>query len=419
MQRQQHPIASAPARRARAGARGMALPPLRPLAFALLLMLAATGVAASGAAAPSARASTRAQLKSVQAQINREKQQAGREARQRDRLTTQLRAVELSLENSSTELERISSQISDYETRRTATVAAQARQDRALGTARAQLGAELRAAYRLQQSSPLELWLSARSPMAAQRLLAYDGYVARADVKRIAALATEVRQLGGVAEQLAQQQSELSELKQHQEQTQQQLAHERDQRQQVLQQLEAAARTRSARLASLSSEQSQLERVLKQLARTATAPSGAAPELSDANSAFGRLRGQLLWPVQGQISASFGQERAGGLSWDGMVITTARDSPVRAVSSGRVAYADWLPGMGLLVILDHGDGYLSLYGHNDRLFKPVGSTVNAGDVIAAAGDTGGRAQPELYFEIRRAGKPIDPRPWFKAPQPAP
>ena len=102
-----------------------------------------------------------------------------------------------------------------------------------------------------------------------------------------------------------------------------------------------------------------------------------------------------------------------------MVIAAPRDSPVRAVSSGRVAYADWLPGMGLLVIVDHGDGYLSLYGHNDRLYKPVGSAVSAGEVIAAAGDTGGRAEPELYFEIRRAGKPIDPRPWFKTPQPAP
>lgn len=386
---------------------------------AVLLALSVLSGAPARSAAPPSSASTRAQLKSVRAQIDREKQQAGREARERERLTAQLRAVELSLERSSTELERIDNQISDYEARRSAAVAAQTRQDRALAAARAELGAELRAAYRLQQRSPLELWLSARSPLAAGRLLAYDGYIARADTTRILALAAQVRQLGGIAEQLAQQQTELSALKQSQEQTQQQLAHERDQRQQVLQQLDGAARTRSARLARLTSEQSDLERVLRQLSRGRVAPSGAAPNTIDTNSAFGRMRGQLPWPVQGQVSASFGDQRAGGLSWDGMVITTARDSPVRAVSSGRVAYADWLPGMGLLVILDHGDGYLSLYGHNDRLYKAVGSAVSAGDVIAAAGDTGGRAEPELYFEIRRAGKPIDPRPWFKTPQPTP
>ncbi len=415
MRPQQPPIAAVVVRRVRAPCRAA----LAWLAASLLLALAIVSGAAARSAAPASSASTRAQLKSVRAQINREKQQAGREAREHERLTAQLRAVELSLEKSSAELERIDNQISDYEARRTATVVAQGRQGRALAAARAELGAELRAAYRLQQSSPLELWLSARSPLAAQRLLAYDGYVARADTTRISALAAQVRQLGGIAEQLARQQTELSALKQNQEQTQQQLAHERDQRQQVLQQLGAAALTRSARLARLTSEQSDLERVLKQLSRGAVAPSGAAPNVIDTNSAFGRQRGQLLWPVQGQISASFGDQRAGGLAWDGMVIAAARDSPVRAVSSGRVVYADWLPGMGLLVILDHGDGYLSLYGHNDRLFKAVGSTVSAGDEIAAAGDTGGRAEPELYFEIRREGRPIDPRPWFKTPQPTP
>jgi septal ring factor EnvC (AmiA/AmiB activator) len=387
-------------------------------AFWLALAISSDAGAAAHAAAPASSASTRAQLKSVRSQISREKQQAGREARQRERLTAQLRAVELSLEKSRSELERIDNQISDYEARRTATVAAQARQDRALEAARTELGAELRAAYRRRQSSPLELWLSARSVLAAQRLLAYDGYFARADTTRIANLAAQVRQLGGVAAQLTQQQSELSALKQSQEQTQQQLGRERDQRQQVLQQLASAAHTRSERLARLTSEQSELERVLRQLGRSALAPSGAAPNVADSSSVFGRLRGQLSWPVQGWIAASFGDQRASGLPWDGMVITTARDSPVRAVSSGRVAYADWLPGMGLLVIVDHGEGYLSLYGHNDRLFKPVGSVVSAGDVIAAAGDTGGRAEPELYFEIRRGGRPVDPRPWFKTPQPA-
>src|SRR6202012_4553842 len=135
------------------------------------------------------------------------------------------------------------------------------------------------------------------------------------------------------------------------------------------------------------------------------------------NGAFGTLRGRLAWPVRGRLAARFGQVRAGGLKWDGMLIDTQRGADVRAVYRGRVIYADWLPGLGLLTIIDHGEGYLSLYGHNDRLFKAVGDRVSAGDVIAASGDSGGSSRPQLYFEIRKGGRPIDPVPWF--PQSAP
>jgi len=101
-----------------------------------------------------------------------------------------------------------------------------------------------------------------------------------------------------------------------------------------------------------------------------------------------------------------------------VLVATERGAPVRSIYHGRVAYADWLAGLGLLVIVDHGGGYLSLYGHNDSLFKAVGERVTAGDTIAAAGDSGGRPQPQLYFEIRRGGKPVDPRPWFRNASPA-
>jgi septal ring factor EnvC (AmiA/AmiB activator) len=118
-----------------------------------------------------------------------------------------------------------------------------------------------------------------------------------------------------------------------------------------------------------------------------------------------------------QLAAAYGDVRAGGVHWEGVVVATEREAPVRAVAAGRVVYADWLPGLGLLAIIDHGSGYLSLYGYNARLNQPVGALVDAGDVIAAAGDTGGRSRPELYFEIRRAGKPVDPQPWFRSRRP--
>jgi murein hydrolase activator len=379
----------------------------------------------AGKRAATTASGTRAQLQSVRAQIERMRREASREARERDQLTAQLRATELAREKTSDALEQINTQISDYEVRRASTAAARTQQDRALAGTRGQLAAAARAAYMLERSSlpasspALDAWPDDRRQLDDARLLTYYGYFGRASAERIKALSAQIRQLGGLQDKLAQEQAQLATLKQTQEQTLQQLASEHDQRQHVLSQLTAADHTRKERIARLESEQSDLERVLRSLSHAAISRVPHAPAAQDFDTAFGRARGQLPWPVNGQVTATFGEQRASGLTWDGMVIATQRDTPVHAVSAGRVVYADWLPGLGLLVILDHGDGYLSLYGHNDRLLKPVGASVNAGDVIADAGDTGGRAEPALYFEIRRAGKPIDPRPWFKTPSPLP
>ena len=113
----------------------------------------------------------------------------------------------------------------------------------------------------------------------------------------------------------------------------------------------------------------------------------------------------------------FGERRAGALKWDGVMIAADRGTPVRAVHRGRVVYADWLAGLGLLLIIDHGGGFLTLYGHNEQLFRAVGDVVSPGDTVASVGDSGGRPSPGLYFEIRQAAKPIDPTPWFRTRQP--
>jgi murein hydrolase activator len=179
----------------------------------------------------------------------------------------------------------------------------------------------------------------------------------------------------------------------------------------VLANLEAESHTRAQNLEKLRSQQAGLEKLLRQLREA------MEKYPIDSNDAFAHLRGKLAWPVSGHVIARFGETRAGGVKWDGVLVATERGAPVRAIYQGRVIYADWLPGLGLLTIVDHGDGYMSLYGHNERLYKAVGDRVSAGDAIASAGDSGGSAKPELYFEIRKAGKPVDPRPWFKGGEP--
>jgi septal ring factor EnvC (AmiA/AmiB activator) len=182
----------------------------------------------------------------------------------------------------------------------------------------------------------------------------------------------------------------------------------------LLASLSADAKSRQRELERLKRQQDGLERLVRELRR---ALERIEKFPTDSRDAFARLRGKLVWPAAGRVVARFGQVRAGGVKWDGMLLAGQQGAPVRAVYHGRVVYADWLPGLGLLTIVDHGDGYLSLYGHNERLYKAVGERVTAGDAIAAVGDTGGRPRPELYFEIRKGGRPVDPRPWFRSAAP--
>jgi len=381
---------------------------LVPIALLAAILLAPP--VAPGAAAP---AKTEAELRSLREKIERITQQASHDALERDRLSGDLRSAELSLGQTRGELGRANRELADRSARRAALAQDRMQQQQALLSERAALAAQLRVAYMIGREEPLKLLLNQQDPLHSERLFAYYGYFGRARADQIANIQAHVQRLDELDAELARQQSELMTLKAAQQRQLQQLERARSDRAQVLASLTAAARTRTLRLARLQSQQADLEGLLKELDRSLKT---VAPP--DNATAFGRSRGQLAWPVAGQVTAQFGDKRASGVKWEGLVIATERDAPVSAVAAGRVVYADWLPGLGLLVIVDHGEGYLSLYGHNDRLLKAVGEPVGAGEPIAAAGDTGGRASPELYFEIRRAGRPVDPTPWFRVKTPA-
>jgi murein hydrolase activator len=382
-----------------------------PSLMAILIALMVLPALPLDAAVP---ARTEAELRALRDKIDRITQQVSRDALERDRLSGDLRAAELSLAQSRGELGRANREYADRSARRAGLSQNRGQQQQALVNERAVLAAQLRVAYMIGRQEPLKLLLNQQDPLHSGRLFAYYGYFGRARAEQIAQIQAHVQHLDALDVELAQQQSELASIKAAQQLQLQQLERARNERQQVLASVTAAARTREQSLARLKMQQADLEGLLQELNRSLKS---AAPP--DNATAFGRSRGQLPWPVAGQVTAKFGDTRASGVKWEGVVIATERDAPVKAVSGGRVVYADWLPGLGLLTIVDHGEGYLSLYGHNDRLLKAVGESVGAGETIAAAGDTGGRAAPELYFEIRRAGKPVDPAPWFKARSPSP
>ena len=187
-----------------------------------------------------------------------------------------------------------------------------------------------------------------------------------------------------------------------------QLGRQRLQRNQLLAKLDREIEDQELTLTDLRSSRDRIENLLKSLGELLA----DIPASPGEKAAFASRAGQLPWPIQGRFVASFGSSRnQGDLKWNGVLISSQYGDPVRAVSHGRVVFSDWLQGFGFITILDHGNGYMTLYGHNESLFKQAGDWVAAGEVIATVGDSGGHSRPALYFEVRERGKPVDPRKW--------
>jgi septal ring factor EnvC (AmiA/AmiB activator) len=323
-----------------------------------------------------------------------------------DRLARELQAAEVSVAAARTKLADLRQERAERSAHRAALAAQQRSRAADVAALRAGLSQQLRAAYLIGREEPLKLLLNQQDPARAGRMFADYSYFGRARAGEIAAIDTDIQTLAGLDAQLAADEQRLDALQSAAADEVNQLQTARSQRDAALIAIKAESRNSAQVLQRLQGQQAALTALLRDLKRA------LEPFPSDANGAFGTLRGRLAWPVGGHLAARFGQIRAGGLKWDGLLIDTDRGADVRAVYRGRVIYADWLPGLGLLAIIDHGDGYLSLYGHNERLYKGVGDTVAAGDVIAASGDSGGTSRPQLYFEIRKGSRPVDPGPWF-------
>ena len=380
-------------------------------ALALMVLGGAPLPAAAAAHTETDARKAEAELQAVKSEIERITRQVSAEQVERDRLTQELRTSELSVGKLRDSLSEVRRERAERAVRRAALAAEQRVREAEVQHNRAALAGQLRAAYLIGRQEPLKLLLNQKDPALVGRMFAYYSYFGRARAGQIRLIEDDMQRIAELDRELAAEDQQLAELEKQQRAQLRALEQARTQRTHVLASLEAQSHTRAQNLERLRSQQAGLEKLLREL-RTAMERFPL-----EGNDAFARLRGKLAWPVTGRLVARFGDARAGGVHWDGVLVATERGAPVKAVCQGRVIYADWLPGLGLLTIVDHGDGYLSLYGHNERLYKAAGEPVAAGEPIAAAGDSGGSSRPELYFEIRKGGKPVDPRPWFRASAP--
>jgi septal ring factor EnvC (AmiA/AmiB activator) len=383
-----------------------------PSAIAVLLVAAALGLGAPSAT-PAEKQPTPAQkeaeLRKVNARIEKVRKTVNADIEKRDKLSAQLRDAELGVQAARRTVDEIRAQRLATEARLRNLEREEAEFERALTAERGALAGELRAAYVNGREEELKLLLNQEDPETFGRMLRYYSYFGRARADRIAGIRDKLEHLALVREKIAAEHERLTALEADQERQFARLRSAQDSRARAVSAIDGQIKSRRGELARLRSQAQALENLIADL-RKALADVPVAKQ-----APFEPLRGKLPWPVQqGRVLARFGQPRAGGsMRWQGMLIGTDRGARVRAPFAGRVVYADWLPGMGLMVVLDHGGGYLSLYGHNEEIFRKVGDAISAGEVIGSVGDTGGHNEPALYFEVRRGRQPVDPEIWLQ------
>ena len=280
---------------------------------------------------------------------------------------------------------------------------------RTLATQREALAELLRSAYALGRSEELKLLLQQEDVGAIARVLAYHRYFQRARIERIDGLLGDLDALAKVQESIDVERRALAATRTEQEAEIARLEAQRAERATLMASLEKTLADQQARLAALGKDEKGLVDLLEKL-RDVFAD---IPRQLDGAEPFASLRGRLPWPLQGKLRTGFGGNDDAGRKLSGLLIAGDSGTPVHAIARGRVAYADWLKGYGMLLIVDHGDGYMSLYGYNESLHKDVGDWVDAGETIAKSGASGGQQSPALYFELRHRGKPVDPKPWLR------
>jgi len=287
----------------------------------------------------------------------------------------------------------------------------------------------LRQRYIHGDNDAMKLMLNGQNPGEAARNLEYYGYIGRARSDLIREYQASLARIQDLEATIRQKQDSLEQVKRDRVEKKKALESEKSARQDVLYKLSSQIRRQRGEIDNLVQDQKRLTALIDRLAKLAAkrkalkpSPAPAKPgekveRVADASFAgldFSKLKGKLALPVAGEILHRFGQRRpGGGPVWKGLFIRARQGQEVRTVGSGKVAFADWLRGFGNLLIVDHGDGYLSLYSNNESLYKQPGDPVQAGDVVATVGATGGQDEPGLYFELRRQGKPFDPMTWVK------
>lgn len=401
---------------------------MRNIALALACLLSlATGAAFSQNSrdAEQRLKQVRTELKSVAAERRKLEGQRGDASRELRAADEQVGKAGRAVKDTERALARESTALADLQQRRGTL-------DASLVAKRSELRQLLRAAYTVGDDAPLKALLAQDTLDAAQRTMAYHRYAQRDRVQRMQAITAELQEVDTLQREITQRTAALDEARRTQRTQLASLQDARRGRAALVDQLDRKYKDRATREQALGEDAKALQNLLaklraaaaKEAARKAAAAKAAAKANNTADARTAPVRkpvpagpalkvGGLGWPVSGSLVSAYGGTLPDGRKSEGVLIAAAPGTTVKAVADGRVVFADWMNGYGLILIVDHGNGYMSLYAHNDALLRDAGDDVKRGDPVASVGNSGGQGRTALYFELRRNGQPVNPDTWLK------
>ncbi len=352
---------------------------------------------------------TRARLEQLEKDIAQITRQQRERQEQKNTLQAELRKSEVALGQLMQEQQASRNAIAGNRAEISDLLEEQRKLQAAAQRQQAAVSEEIRNAWKSGGNDQLRLLLSEDDPQLLARMLAYYRYLLAARSELLDEYRDTLDSLITLEDTLRSRESQLQTQLAALAEQQRALESTRRKRQRVLGEIESAIKSDSAELAAREQDREQLEALLAEI-------DAALAQLIPVEDVepFSAARGAMRWPVEGRITDSFGRPRnQGKMRWQGVRLKAEAGSVVTAIHHGRVVYADWLRGSGLLLVIDHGEGYMSLYAHNESLLREVGDWVSAGSPISTVGDSGGQSEPGLYFEIRKNGKPTDPKGWCR------
>lgn len=377
---------------------------LGPVLLALALVLAPVQ-----SQAQSDEEKARTELKELKADITRINREISSANKRRNTLQSQLRDAELEYSRISRDMNRANKAIGNQQAELSALEAKKTRLEKAREEQQSHIAMELRTAWQMGQQGQIKVLLNQESPDTVARVMAYYRYFFRARNELLIEFRNTLTALQDTEQRIATTLSELQLRQAGLEKQQQDLTKAQQTRQQAVAKLNDSIQNKDAELKKMEADQKELQQLLDAIREAVV-----NLQVPDNYQPFKTAKGKMPWPTPGRASARFGNARnQGKMRWQGVTIPASAGTPVQAIHHGRVVYADWLRGMGLLLIIDHGDGYMSLYAHNQSLLREVGEWVSAWTPISTVGDSGGLDRSALYFEIRHQGKPTNPASWCR------
>jgi septal ring factor EnvC (AmiA/AmiB activator) len=369
----------------------------------LLALLPAAATAATAGKDAAAKAS--AELKEITAELNALDTWLGAADRQRNKLQQELAASDRQVAAASAAVDEAAATVAEAE----AALGELRKETDALREIQAQqarhIATHLSAAHRLAGEDFFKLILNQESPETFDRMIRYHRYFSAARLESLQAYQQTLDQLETNERALQQRAEEADRLRAEREARQAELLVQRDERKTLIAKLDEEAEDKAIERERLRADRQRLESLLAELQRKALGLDGRT---------FAQSQGRLPWPLEGRVVHGFGKPRAEGrMTWNGILIAAEDGAQFRAVQRGRIVFADWLRGFGLMTIVDHGSGFMTLYGQAEALSRRVGDTVEAGEVLGRAGRSGGQKEPGVYFEIRQNGRARDPAAWLR------